>query len=118
MSAQAQDPHNMLAEHKWVRIMTDFCADGVWDKDGAAAHPDDLPVSEELRQRILDWQAIFDNRRHDDPIPDYENFLAEGLAIAQAVKDSLPDWTVVYFDMGKLDLADPEQSRTAFEYEI
>jgi len=114
---------------KWVRIMCDYAADGVWDDDGVACCPEDLPLPADLAARIHDWQAWYD-RDCTDYLPvnglDVISFSMVGLAIAQAVKIALPEWTVVYYDEAKAKAfgdvnrrmhASPED-RLYFEYEI
>jgi hypothetical protein len=59
----------------------------------------------------------FDDERDDDPF-DICQFAAEGLAIAQAIKAELPDWTVIYFDIEKCKFDDSDQPRSDFEYEV
>jgi len=111
---------NELLAHKWVRILVDSCAKGVWAKSGGSTSADSLPVPPELIQRIRNWQASYD--RDEDKWGlfrgDVAALSAEGLAIARAVKAALPDWTVVYFDDAALEQANGEGQRSAFEYEV
>ena len=122
MTEQEND-ERPFAEDRWVRIMADTCAEGVWDRDGANRCVDQLPVSPDLQGRILAWQDWYD-RCDDEEDPGYADFdraafAAEGLAIAKAVKTGLPDWTVIYFDEAKPTLGwKPGQPRDHFEYEI
>jgi hypothetical protein len=37
---------------RWVRIMCDTSASGVWDSEGLACDPEALPVTEDLRARL------------------------------------------------------------------
>jgi hypothetical protein len=111
-----------FSEERWVRIMADYCADGVWHRDGCADDADELPVSKELVARIRAWQAQYDyeaptgDERSGDW--DVEGFAQEGLAIARAVKAELPHFTVIYFDEHRIRLSPPPGPRSAFEYEI
>lgn len=115
-----------LAEAKWVRIMADFCANGIWHQDGRMAAFDDLPVAESLKERIRHWQERHDRENcdhidRDDPRwrPwDVAGFAAEGREIARALKAALPDWTVVYVDESRRDRSRDLQSRSEIEYEI
>ena len=110
-----------LADDKWVRIMCDFGAEPIWDRQGAPAYLYELPVSEELRQRLANWQATFESEG-DTPHPpgsiSVAAFSAEGIAIARAVKAALPDWTVVYFDEEKAAPSPVDRPRSYFEYEV
>jgi hypothetical protein len=118
-----------LAADKWVRIMCDFSADGVWARTGGAAMPEDLPVSVGLHKRIRAWQDWYE--RHARPDPEFSSappgfgidaFSSEGLAIAKAVKAELPDWTVVYHDEARAEpqYREPyvELPRSCYEYEV
>ena len=115
-----------LCAEKWVRIMADYDADGIWNIRGAAEPADLLPISGVLRQRLLAWQRRYD-KECEDYLPvaerttefDLADFSQEGLKIAQAIKAELPDWTVLYFDEVKSPKGQaPNQDRSAFEYEI
>ena len=107
---------------RWVRIMADYSADGVWHRDGCSGDADGLPVGKDLVARIRTWQSWYDASAPTsaDDASDWDSaaFAAEGLAIARAVKAELPDFTVIYFDEHRARFADPKGSRSAFEYEI
>lgn len=104
-----------LIECKWVRVMADYSSDGIWGKDGAGECLDDLPVSAELKKRLAAWQRQFDDEALSEP-----EFSIEGLLIAQEIKKTLPDWTVVYFDNAASDRIEmwTGGDRSAFEYEV
>lgn len=114
------DEDNSLLAHKWVRILADSCADGVWEKGGGAPSADDLPVSRALIERVRAWQAWYDRDENDWGLfkGDVAAFSLEGLAVARAVKAELPDWTVVYFDAAAAERCGREAERTVFEYEV
>ena len=105
---------------KWVRIMCDFAADGVWNIAGESICADSLPVDDALLDRIGRWQLNYDERADeaDSPTPsfDLQAHDAEGLAIAHAVKAQLPEWTVIFFEEAKARSATARRSN--FEYEI
>jgi hypothetical protein len=116
---------------RWVRLMADVGAPGVWHRDGTAGLPEALPISPMLGERIYRWQAWYDREeaRHEagtawefDDDWDLEAFTAEGLAIARALKAELPpDWTAVYFDLAALKRHGGWRSpaeRRLWEYEI
>jgi hypothetical protein len=116
----------MLADDKWVRVMCDYSADGLWAKDGCSVGPEELPVSDALKARLRAWQDAyetfegFETYMHAPVLRDSDEcryFAAEGLAIAKAIKQELPDWTVIYFDESRVRRR-TEQPRTEFEYEI
>lgn len=104
-----------LSECKWVRVMADYCADGIWGKDGAGVPADDLPVPAALKDRLAAWQDAFDSDDIREP-----EFSIEGLLIAQEIKKALPDWTVVYFDSAASDRIEmwTGGDRSQFEYEV
>lgn len=99
------DPWNEPGGLRWVRVMCDLTADGVWDVTGCGRSCDDMPISETLVERIRAWQEWFDREEGNAPISadylwDTEPFGVEGLAIARAIKSELPDdWIVVYHDI-------------------
>jgi hypothetical protein len=109
----------MAFEDKWVRIMADWSADGVWDSEGCGCSADSLPISDNLRQRLRDWQAMYDATEGDPGLPQWPNgpdkFAHVGLAIAKAVKRELPDWTVIFHDEAEAGRSD---RRERYEYEI
>jgi hypothetical protein len=109
--------YSTFAEERWVRIMCDYSADGVWHKDGAGDSADKLPLERTLIERIRRWQDWYETQL-DDANFDVNAFSAEGLSIARAVKNSLPDWTVIYFDEAELARASPGAPRSVFEYEV
>jgi hypothetical protein len=83
--------------------MCDYSAEGVWAKSGGACGIDDLPVSQELRDRMMQWQDWYERSPlyMIDEWNDLDIFSAEGESIARAVKAELPDWTVVYSNEAK-----------------
>lgn len=112
-----------LNEEKWVRIMADYSADGIWSKDGCGCDIEELPVTQELRNRILTWSLAYeytDSVRPSRVPPQF--WVYEGLEIARAVKCQLPDWVVIYFDEIKcsdhMKNAGHKCDRSYFEYEI
>lgn len=117
-SGPDEDIWNTLVSHRWVRVMCDFCADGVWNIRGASCPVEDLPVPAALRARITNWQKRYDEECDppENPIGfDVEDFNAEGLMIARAVKAELPDWTVIYHDEA-IDCSG--KPREEWEYEV
>ena len=111
---------NLLVAHKWVRILADNSADGVWDIEGCGCCADDLPIPAALIDRIRAWQAWYDRDENGWGLfkGDVDAFAAEGLAVARAVKAALPDWTVVYFDEAARVGAAEGAAREVFEYEV
>lgn len=107
------EARSYFAETKWVRIMNDYSASGVWGKDGAAYEPSDLPLPADLQDQILAWAEEWE--AEETSVGEMTN---KGLAIAKAVKAELPDWTVVFFDEAKLASAPNTEDRSVFEYEI
>ena len=78
--------------------MCDYFAHGVWDRSGRAIHPVCLPISEKLGLRLLDWQARYDATIDSLIMDDKPRFVADGFAIAIAIKAELPGWRVLYHD--------------------
>lgn len=127
-----------LETEKRVRILCDYGAEGVWNKAGESCCLDELPVSEDLLARMEAWQEDYSSAVdlvfEAENGPDYTIMRqgifmrsVEGLAIARAVKATLPDWQVIYFDEEKWqnyrdanrDLTFiSEEARSSFEYPI
>ncbi len=112
---------SMMTE-KWVRVMADYCSDGLWDKEGVMMERDTLPITPTLAARHEAWCLLYEQSepfRDGGAVFDYTAFSEEGRQIARAIKRELPDWTVMYFDESKIDRSRLEdQSRNEFEYEI
>ncbi|NHN90257.1 hypothetical protein [Acetobacter conturbans] len=116
-----------LEKDKWVRIMGVYGDERVlWDRKGAGRSLEELPVPRQLRDRLVQWSESYRDRdEHSeeewirlDPPFDIERYAAEGFALAHAVKAVLPDWTVIYFDVSKVDYKNPYLPRYVFEREI
>ena len=97
----------MTDKIKAVRIMCDFCADGVWSAPSIPnSTMEGFRVSNTLWLRIQDWQRWHDSQdgsKWRDPDFDLTGFVAEGYAIARAVKAELPDWIILYSDEALLE---------------
>lgn len=100
-----------LSDDKWVRVMADFSAAGLWNRNGAAVGAEELPVPDDITARLCAWQEWYERDCQDYlPIMERERhldqpaFTEEGRQIAKAIKAALPGWTVVYFD--EIDGAD------------
>lgn len=117
-----------LATQKWVRVMADFSAEGLWAKDGSGCGACELPISDALKKRLRAWQDWFEDDCESYLPPEERNqprdfnvaaFSAEGREIARAIKSELPDWTVIYFDEEKAEADNRNDGdRSAFEYQI
>nr|WP_145959203.1 hypothetical protein [Rhizobium sp. ACO-34A] len=82
---------------------------------------DDLPLSDALKARVMAWQEWYeqDDAFEDPPVTiDWQVYSEEGRQIARAIKQALPEWTVIYFDEYRCRTRDPQAPRTSFEYEI
>ena len=55
-----------FADERWVRIMCDYAADGVWHKDGAGDCADALPIPADLVARIRRWQDCYETSDTDE----------------------------------------------------
>jgi len=85
-----------VVDHVVACIVGTRALAGVWDHDGAPLNPNRLPLSPRLRERLARWCARFQWSFEREI--DLDAFVAEGRAIARAVKAEQPDWSVVYFD--------------------
>lgn len=111
---------------KYVRLMADYCANGLWNEDGSMVElPDlDLNLPDDLLQRVEEWQQWYTNDCQDyieeskrTKEFDVLLFSVTGLLIAKDIKAFLgEDWTVVYFNEHtyRITLVD----RSIYEYEV
>ncbi|GAB6968149.1 hypothetical protein JCM25156A_21860 [Komagataeibacter kakiaceti JCM 25156] len=115
-----------LEKDKWVRIMGVYGDESVlWDRKGVGRCLDELPIIPQLRDHLARWGKSYRERDeyseeewlHLEPPFDIERYAAEGLVLARAVKAALPDWTVIYFDVSKVDYKN-SLPRHVFEYEV
>jgi hypothetical protein len=96
---------NSLVDDKYLKVMCDFCAEGLWTKKGAIS-PYSLPLSNDLRERIVAWNWWYDlEYDSEEQTMDMDAFTVEGLEIARQVKRELPDWTIIYSDEAGLNHA-------------
>ncbi len=118
-------PEPTFQDERWVRIKADHglgCC--VWHKNGGGSPACSLPIPPELVARMDRWQNDFETIWGSDdgatPLTDIGAFCAEGRAIAQAVKQTLPDWTVLYFDESRYEAyrADRHADHGPITYEI
>lgn len=118
----SEDVERPFVEERWVRIMCDFSAEGVWHQNGAAGSLDGLPLSVGLQAMIRGWQAWYELSDLSDAasteVFDVATHAAFGLCISRMVERELPAWTVVYHDEGRAAGWQPGQRRGALEYEI
>ncbi len=114
---------------KWVRIMGDYSASGVWDWQGYMVTSEWLPISPELRRWLDSWASRYvstcdawwhGNHENFEEIVRNERrvliYAEEGLALAAAIKAALPDWTVVYHNES-LSMKGAAK-RSEFEFEV
>ncbi|MGP9810348.1 hypothetical protein ACTZWT_02415 [Rhodopseudomonas sp. NSM] len=119
---QVPDDHQRGIVDRWVRIMCDYSADGVWDKQGRSISAEDLPLPSDIQCMLLGWQEWYEaSDGGGDDLPPFDGaaHAAFGLYIARKVKRALPDWTVIYFDESRLPRSGaPALPRHVYEYEI
>jgi hypothetical protein len=88
---------NILARDKWVKVMADFSAVGIWQKSGSMAMLEDLEDAHAVFM-LGGWQNWYEMRHSDDPIQGIDKFVRYGWNIVWEIACQNPDWTVVYFD--------------------
>lgn len=109
MSIKLQ-PHAPALDDKYVCIMCDYGADGVWNKNGDEEARDWLPVTQDIKSRLQRWQEVYDSCQEFNAVNDI-TFMQEGLSIAIEIKKQLPDWTVEFFNLGFFNLTEDEKTR-------
>lgn len=93
---------NASPRHRRIRIFCDYGVEPVWGDYGL----DDLPITPELRERMLAWARLYESKDSGVLIRQWEHAAAlgaEGRAIVRELKRQLPDWTVVYLDEAALE---------------
>lgn len=91
------DTDDGTTSDRHVKVSYRLSASGVWDREGAAMHPTELPIPDALAEWILDWAERYDDMSADAPgMTPGEAFQREGRAIVAALRVVLPDWKVVY----------------------
>lgn len=102
---------------KYVKLMPEFMSEGVWDREGIHMSLDDLPIQYWLKGMIRSWIAEYDRGYSgmEDGTFDMEWFAKQGYALAVKLKQTLPDWTVMYFDEHKMF---GNNNRDEYIYEI
>jgi hypothetical protein len=101
------DNTNTNTTRRLLRLMPDYHCFSLWESgaDPYNVDPDDLPLSQELKQRLWRWAAAYDaTLNHDDP-PDSQfatpaertAFLDEGEQLCTALRAELGSgYTVAY----------------------
>lgn len=89
---------NGRPDGKYAFIDAEDGEEGIWTETGLCLpfSSDDLPVTNDLGHRIINWQLRLTPPPEDSPA--FENFSREGLELAREVKAQLPDWTITYWD--------------------
>lgn len=105
------------ADDKYLYIS----ADGILDIEEAIIDIDELPVNEDLKVRLNDWLARIEPYammpEEDIDMDALEPLAQEGRALAQEVKNAMPDWEVVYLDEAELVRSvDQLDERNRFEF--
>lgn len=100
--AESAEHVAQLAAARWVRVMCDYSADGVWSKGGGSFDCTALPITPQLVWRIRQWQVDYERSGYWTGEFGLEGgleaFAETGLHIAIEMKRQLPDWTIVYSD--------------------
>ena len=99
-----------------VFLMADYGSSGVWGHDGAPLDPGQLPISAQVRADLARWSARF-QQLFETPA-EVDAFVAEGRAIAHAIKIELPAWSVIYFDEAAAARAGYRGARAEYEAQI
>lgn len=110
-----------LLAKRWVRVVCDIGCEGIWDREGMLRDLELFPIAETLKARIIAWQDWYEqDGRHGNPPAriNWETFSEVGRQIALAIKQTLPDWTVIYFDEHLCRTRIGDTPRIRYEYEI
>jgi hypothetical protein len=91
-----------VSGHKFIKVMLDYCSDGLWDIHGASVSISSVTKNKKTIQLIRKWQDDFERRQYDAEYKEDELLKSnlEGLLICMHLKAEHPDWTIVFFDDG------------------
>lgn len=105
---------NSLTSQKWVRVMCDFSATGIWNRQGQSCELSDLPAYPIVITMLKGWQAWyeFSTGCPESRWFDIDAHAKFGLFIARVIKNDLPDWTVIYHDESRAVEDGPEYEIT------
>lgn len=87
---------------RFVRLMADYCSDGVWNAAGAMMDRDSLPVGQDLKDAIAGWCHDYESsqfyRAPEERTTDFDvlSFNARGEELATRLRSELPGWTVTH----------------------
>ena len=106
--------HILLKGEKHLRVMFDWEATGLWDYRGRCIPLEWVPISENTRQLVAEFQKGLNKQRiimddSDAPLSEEEEeeiALYDQLALnaAYAIKKELPDWTIEIYNKGLYEL--------------
>lgn len=101
----------------YVKLMADYCSSGLWNKAGANIDPSEVPINDELKERLELWCRWYEkNPGYLEPkekakgYPEYffdtAAFSREGRLIAKEMRKQLPNnWVIEYVNEDKLETA-------------
>lgn len=92
-----------------IKLMPDYDCYPLWyyeSDDVGVINPEELGLPEQLVKDLLAWADAFDDTlNRSDPIKSgfatqaaHEDFVKQGLALAQQLKQVLPDTPIYYFN--------------------
>lgn len=118
---------------KTIMLMADYMCWPVWDDDGSDFDPDQLPISSELKSRLLKWAEAYNSTLNQAYPPDgvfaskeeertfLERFSNDGEQIWRELQWQLgPEYRVLYRDRRSDAIRAPESdnpSRLGVEIE-
>jgi len=109
---------------KYVKLMADYSSSGLWGHDGIMIHDSDLPVSDILKKKILQWVQWYEPSQYflspeERTVNfDLKSFSKIGEEIAKEIKLELPSWIVIYWNEEYADIFDVSKDRDLCMYEI
>ena len=88
----------MIKQCTVIRLVADYYFKGVYSGDSDHIMLDELPLSEELKKEIYEWQSFY-SRNSSCLVFDVEPFNIQGFELAKKMKNELgKGYTVQYFD--------------------
>ena len=108
----------------WIRLSATKNGDCLWDAEaGLPIDPTTLSISDKLRTRLDEWKNRYVQENFDPDSDAFDDFAADGEAIAEALKSELPTCRVNYHNLSIEAGAPPARQPSAdnskpWDYEI
>ena len=93
----------MITNPPVLRLAADYMSTGLWGEDHTQVELDSIPLSQELRDRIVKYVDDYEKcdfflHRGEETYAEACSINETGLRIAKDIKKELPDYWITYYD--------------------